>query len=68
MVLLNLKIEQQQLGPYLVNLTMTIIIIQRQTINPRLFVQIHQHSLFQFVFAVVDGNRVVVSVEAMNES
>ena len=39
---------------------MVIIVTESETINPTFLIQVHQHSLFQLILAVVDGNGVIV--------
>ena len=55
------------LSLYLVQLTMFLVVCQCETVKPRFFVQVHQHPLFQLVLAVVDGDGVVVPVQAVNQ-
>ena len=55
------------LSLYLVQLTMFLVVCQCETVKPRLFVQVHQHPLFQLVLAVVDGDGVVVPVQAVDQ-
>ena len=38
-----------------------------QTMRPALLVEVHQHLLLEFALPVADGNRVVVTVEAVDE-
>ena len=47
--------------------TMSRVIFQGQSINPALFVQVQQHLLLKLVLAVVDRNRVVVAVQAVDQ-
>ena len=51
----------------LIELTVTVVVFERQSIDPGLFVQVHQHALLQFVLAVIDGNGIIMAVEAMDE-
>ena len=53
---------------YLVELTMFLVISESETVHPGLLVEVHQHPLFQLVLAVVDGDGVVVAVEAVDQS
>lgn len=43
-------------------------ILQPQAFGPILLMEVQQHRLLQFRFSVVDCNRIVVSVESMNQS
>ena len=52
---------------YLVELTMVFVVDQGESVDPRLLVEVHQHPLLQLVLAVVDGNGVVVPVEAVDK-
>ena len=46
---------------------MFVIIHECEAITPALFIQIHEHPLLELIFPVVNGNGVVVSVEAMDQ-
>jgi hypothetical protein len=39
-----------------------------QTLSPLLLVQVHQHLLFELVLSVVNGQGVVVTIQAVNKS
>ncbi len=52
---------------YLVQLTMFFVVCEREAVHPRLLVEVHQHSLLQFVLAVVDGDGVIVTVQPVNQ-
>lgn len=39
----------------------------RESMRPILLVQIHQHFLFQFIFAIADADGIVVAVQAVNQ-
>ncbi len=52
---------------YLVQLTMIFVICEREAVHPRLLVEVHQHSLLQFVLAVVDGDGVIVTIQPVNQ-
>jgi hypothetical protein len=47
---------------------MFLVISESETVHPGLLVEVHQHPLFQLVLAVVDGDGVVVAVEAVDQS
>ena len=51
----------------LVKLTMVLVVDQGESVNPRLLVEVHQHPLLQLVLAIVDGDGVVVPVEAVDK-
>lgn len=46
---------------------MLLKILQDQSICPILLMQVQKHSLFEFSLAEVDGDGVVVSVQAMDQ-
>ena len=39
---------------------MLIVITEGETIDPTFLVQVHQHSLFQLILAIVDSDGVIV--------
>ena len=45
---------------------MAVVVFERESVDPGLFVEVHQHFLFQLVFPVVDGDGVVVSVQTVD--
>ena len=51
----------------LVKLTMFLVVGECESIKPGLLVEVHQHPLFQLVLAVVDGDGVVVPVQAVDQ-
>ena len=46
---------------------MFLVVGECESIKPRLLVEVHQHPLFQLVLAVVDGDGVVVPVQAVDQ-
>lgn len=46
---------------------MALEVLQLQPLRPIPLMQVHQHSLLQLRFAVRDGNRVVMPVQAVDE-
>ena len=46
---------------------MVLVVDQGESINPGLLVKVHKHPLLQLVLAVVDGDGVVVTVEAVDQ-
>lgn len=71
LVIVFSKIEERTGGADLdsldVRLPMALEVLQLQPLRPIPFMQVHQHSLLQLRLAVCDSNRVVVSVQAVNE-
>ena len=62
------KEEDTNLNGLLVTLLVTFEILQRQSLRPISFMKIHQHRLLEVRLTIVDHDRVVVSVQAVNES
>ena len=52
----------------LVGLAMVVIIAKLKPINPGFLMKIIQHLLLQFVLAVVNTNRVVVTIQTVYQS
>ena len=46
---------------------MVVVVLQGETVNPRLLVEVHQHLLFQLIFPIVDRDGIVVSVQTMDQ-
>ena len=44
-----------------------VVVLNGQPVHPRLLVQIQQHLLFEFVLAIVDTDRIVMPIEAVNQ-
>lgn len=51
----------------LIHLAVLRVVGKGEAVHPRLLVQVQQHFLLELVFAVIDANGVVVSVEAVDE-
>jgi len=50
-----------------VGIAVLVVILQVETFHPRCFVQVQQHLLLQLVLAVIDGDGVVMSVQAVDQ-
>lgn len=46
---------------------MNVEVAQFQTLRPVSFVQVHEHRLLEFRFPVVDGDGIIMPVQAVNE-
>ena len=46
---------------------MAVVVLQGETVNPRLLVEVHQHLLFQLIFPIVDRDGIIVSVQTMDQ-
>ena len=46
---------------------MILVVAECEPVRPGLLVQVHQHPLLQLVLPVVDGDAVVVSVQAVDQ-
>ncbi len=50
-----------------IRFSMTMKVTKFETLGPVPFVQIHQHRLFQLRLAVIDNDRVIMPVQAVNQ-
>lgn len=57
----------QLLQPVLISLALDVEVVHLQRFCPDVLVQVHEHVLFQRRLSVVDADRVVVAVEAVDE-
>ena len=39
--------------------------LQRQSVDPTLLVEIEKHFLLQLILSIIDGDRIVMAIEAM---
>lgn len=46
---------------------MILVVDKGKSVDPGLFVEVHEHPLLQLVLAVVDGDGVVVPVEPVDQ-
>lgn len=66
-IVCEVETNKDHLDRFLVRLLVNFEIFQLQTLCPIPFVQIHKHGLFKFRFTVIHSNRVVMSVETVDE-
>jgi hypothetical protein len=52
----------------LVVLLQRLEVLQRQPLCPVALVQVHQHALLQLRLPIIDGDRIIMSVQAVDES
>ena len=58
---------EHRLNRRLVCLAVFVVVLQSQAIDPAFLVQVEQHLLLELVLSVVDRDRVVVTVKAVNK-
>lgn len=58
---------EHRLNRRLVRLAVFVVVLQSQAIDPAFLVQVEQHLLLELVLSVVDRDRVVVTVKAVNK-
>ena len=46
---------------------MILVVCECETVKPGLLVEVHQHSLFQLILSVVDGDGVVVAIQSVDQ-